>query len=181
MVISMSVVLLGRGNQYVRIGPHAELALLSIPIDTWGRYWLTVALLSLTNAIAVFSSEVVQPAIEYPVYNPAHHHISRYSKIELFALTNVKFTCTSVRQVFVILISVTQIDLALWQTLTGSILSCFCVWFILGTKTFQTETDHTPTDTTTELAMLVADREIQSCCRGSILNSNKQIGEVVAA
>jgi hypothetical protein len=157
MVIAMFVAALGQDNHYIRFGPHIELTLLSVPIDTWSRYWLTVTLLSLINAIAVFSQEVVQPALEYRVYNPAYHNISRYSKRELFVLTNVKFTCNGVRQVFVILISVTQIDLALWQTLTGSILSLACVWRILGTKTFQPETNRTPTATSTELAMLVAD------------------------
>ena len=60
-VVAAAIVLLrahGGDEPYMRCGPHEDLVVLGIAVDTWSRWWGVVGMLSITGAAEVYSSEV---------------------------------------------------------------------------------------------------------------------------
>jgi hypothetical protein len=70
------------------------------------------------------------------VYNPDKKVITEFSKFELQLYANGMWIITSLRNVMMIVISISQIDVALLQVLYGELTSLYTIRMLLNEKSF---------------------------------------------
>ena len=99
---------------YFRWGPHADLVVVSVVVDTPGRYAALLVLLAAAGVVKVLVSEIGEPVLIFNVYNPDKAVITDFSRTQLLVYANVYFLVSNARRVFEVLVTVTQIDIALF-------------------------------------------------------------------
>lgn len=121
---------------YFRWGPHADLVVVSVVVDTPGRYAALLALLAAAGVVKVVVSEIGEPVLIFNVYNPDKAVITDFSRAQLLVYANLFFLVSNARRVFEVLVTVTQIDIALFAVLTEQLASIAVVSFLVCEKRF---------------------------------------------
>jgi hypothetical protein len=70
------------------------------------------------------------------VYNPDKKEITEFSKLQLYFYANSMFLINNIRYIFTILISITQIDIALFSVLVEQVIVIFTIKMLLNEKKF---------------------------------------------
>jgi hypothetical protein len=70
------------------------------------------------------------------VYNPDKKEITEFSKSQLYFYANSMFLINNIRYIFTILISVTQIDIALFSVLVEQLIVIITIKMLLNEKKF---------------------------------------------
>ena len=83
--------------------------IISVKIDTYTKYGCLLGMI--INIMKVVSQEIGIPILGFNVYNPDKKHITEFTKLELQA--NTMFMISSIRSMFMVLVSISQIDIAL--------------------------------------------------------------------
>jgi hypothetical protein len=83
------------------------------------------------------------PILGFNVYNPDKKNIPDFSKNELQLLANSMYMISSIRAILMVVVSVTQIDIALWTVLSSEITSFFTIRMLLNEKTFNADPNET--------------------------------------
>ncbi len=138
-------------STYFRWGPNTNLIVISVRIDTWIKYWVLVLFMGLIKSSETIIGEIASPILGFNVYNPDKKKITEFTKNELNFLANVHWMITGVRGVIMMMISISQIDLALIGLLCSEVTSIFVVRHLLNEKEFVFG------DTITELECFVED------------------------
>jgi len=73
------------------------------------------------------------------VYNPDKKEITEFSKSQLYFYANAMFLINNIRYIFTILISVTQIDIALFSVLVEQVIVIITIKMLLNEKKFLNE------------------------------------------
>ena len=94
------------------------------------------------KASNVFISEIVGPILGFNIYNPDKIVITDFTKFELQVYGNVNFLINGFKRIMTIMISITQIDLALIGMLSGEIISFYTIRMLLNEKTFKKDTEN---------------------------------------
>tara|TARA_B100000575_G_C22987020_1_gene569295 strand:- start:8 stop:517 length:510 start_codon:yes stop_codon:yes gene_type:complete len=129
-------------DKYFRWGvpklDEEPLIVLSVKIDNYYKYSSVLFFIGCIRIIKVGVSEITDPILSFTIYNPDKKNIIDFSKNELQFYANLLYLIDSIRYVFTLMITITQIDLALFSVLIGEITSFFTIRMLLNEKTFST-------------------------------------------
>ena len=127
-------------DKYFRLGiPKSNeepLIVLSIKIDNYYKYSCVLFLIACIRIIKVGVSEIADPVLSFTIYNPDKKNIIDFSKNELQFYANLLYFIDNIRYIFTLMITITQIDLALFSVLVGDITTLFTIRMLLNEKTF---------------------------------------------
>ena len=135
-IILSSVISLGKENKYFRMGWSDDFVLVGISIDSNFKYVTLLLLIAVMNAIKVIVSELGEPVLIFNVYNPDKKIITDFTRKQLLIYANLFFFVSNTRRVFDILITVTQIDIALFSIVLEQIVSMCTVCLLVKEKRF---------------------------------------------
>ena len=134
-------------DKYFRWGvpklDEEPLIVLSVKIDNYYKYSSVLFFIGCIRIIKVGVSEITDPILSFTIYNPDKKNIIDFSKNELQFYANLLYLIDSIRYVFTLMITITQIDLALFSVLIGEITSFFTIRMLLNEKTFNEYTEIT--------------------------------------
>jgi len=136
IIIGVIIIFSSREDNYWNWGPNKDLLVISVKIDTWVKYYwllLFIAILKISNVII---SEVAHPILGFNIYNPDKKIITEFTKNQLQIYGNLMYFIDSVRGVFTILITISQVDVALVGVLISEITGIFTIRMLLNEKTF---------------------------------------------
>lgn len=139
IVVSLVVALRDESSTYFRWGPQQDLVAISVRINTWSRWLCLVILIMLVRAVETVVGEVGGPILGFRIYNPDCKEVKDFTYNQLSFLGNAMWLCSGVRGVFSMMISITQIDLALMGVVFSEIVSFVLVRALLKEKKFITE------------------------------------------
>jgi hypothetical protein len=123
-------------NTYLTYGPNKELNVLSVKIDTIAKYlWLQVFLF-VVECSRVFINEVSSPILGFNIYNPDKKVITDFSKYELQLFANTMWLINSLIGTLFVMITISQIDIALLRVLYSEITTIVTIRMLLNEKTF---------------------------------------------
>ena len=88
------------------------------------------------NITKVIISEIGEPVMVFNVYNPDKKVITDFTKFQLKFYANTMFMISNTRRVFDTMITVTQIDIALFAVLIEQLTSLVTVTLLVNEKTF---------------------------------------------
>jgi hypothetical protein len=129
---------------YIRFGPSTGLFLLSVLLDTWPRYFAALGVICALSVSDILVNEIANPILGFSIYNPDKRVIKGFTRNELQAMANTHFAINSIRWTMSVVISVTQIDLALFSAVFKEATTFFTIRYLLNQKEFTTETDDIP-------------------------------------
>uniref|UniRef100_A0A6C0JF41 Uncharacterized protein n=1 Tax=viral metagenome TaxID=1070528 RepID=A0A6C0JF41_9ZZZZ len=130
-------------SKYFRTGWHDDLILISVPINSFARYFITCLFLIAIEISDVIIGEIAHPIIGFNIYNPDKKIITDFTKNELQLYGNTMYIIEALKRILMIVISITQIDFALYRVLFGNIASIFTIRMILNEKSYTLSNDNT--------------------------------------
>ncbi len=131
-----AVLLCDRSGTYWNIGPNENLVVISIHVNTAGKYVGLLFLILFVNVMKVLSEEIGMPILGFNIYNPDKKIITEFTKNELQLYGNSMFMISAIRGIFMTLFIVSQIDIAFWSVIIREIASFFTIRMILNEKQF---------------------------------------------
>ncbi len=121
---------------YWNYGPNQHLMVISVPINDWNRYWGLLTIISLFRISEVIIGEIAHPILDFSIYNPDKTEIHDFTKNQLQFYANSMYLVDSIRRAFTIMITISQLDIALFGAIVGEVASFFTIRFLLNQKTF---------------------------------------------
>lgn len=126
-------------DEYMRFGPSDTLVIFGTKIDTWHKYIvcnLLVACLQMTDMII---TDVAGPVLNFNIFNPDKKVITDFQKTELQLYAQTLWLTTSIKNTIMMMVTITQLDIALFKVISGEVASIFTVRMILNEKEFRPE------------------------------------------
>ena len=123
-------------SKYFRFGPQEDLIVISVQINTINKYIVFNLVTSVLKIFEVIIDEVGFPILSFNVYNPDKKVITEFSKNELQFYTNSMYGVSNLRGVLIIVISVSQFDLALINVIVSELTTIFTIRILLNEKEF---------------------------------------------
>ena len=129
-------------SKYWRWGPHPDFILISTVIDNWTSYGILLFLVAFLKISQCYISEVAHPIIGFNIYNPDKKVITEFTKFELQLYGNSMYAIDAIRTVLMIMMSITQVDIAVWGVICSEGTSLFTIRMLLNDKTFSPSDEH---------------------------------------
>jgi hypothetical protein len=123
-------------SKYFRFGPNDDLIIISILINTWGKWVLAILFIGVVKCCEVIVNELGNPIIVFRVYNPDCKVITDFTKNELNIITNAMWFVNDFRKIIMIVVSITQVDLAIMSLMMSEVMSIITVRILLNDKVF---------------------------------------------
>jgi hypothetical protein len=123
-------------SKYFRFGPNDDFIFISVQINTMQKYCSLLTLIFVNDVVRVIIQEFGDPVLYMNVYNPDKKEITEFSKAQLYFYANSMFLINNIRYIFTILISVTQIDIALFSVLVEQVIVIITIKMLLDEKKF---------------------------------------------
>ena len=123
-------------SKYFRFGPSDDFIFISVQINTTQKYCSLLTLIFVNDIVRVIIQEFGDPVLYMNVYNPDKKEITEFSKAQLYFYANSMFLINNIRYIFTILISVTQIDIALFSVLVEQVIVIITIKMLLDEKKF---------------------------------------------
>ncbi len=139
LLIIGSIWVTDTNGAYWTIGPNDNLIVVSVKIDTWKKYIGLLAIISLVQIIKIAASEIGDPILGFTIYNPDKKVIKGFTKNEIQILANSSYMISSIRSVFMTVVTLSQIDVALWSVIIAEVTTFFTVRILLNGKKFVEE------------------------------------------
>ena len=144
----------GSKNSYIRVGPSPDFHILDVNIDTWGKYAVLILFLCIINSAQIISEDIGMPILGFNIFNPDKKEITDFTKLELQVYGNTMYAISSVRSVFMTMVTIAQIDVAVISVLIKEIVSIYTIRMLLNEKTFISKpstTEYDPVDNSVEM------------------------------
>jgi hypothetical protein len=138
MITTLIIVCIFRDDNstYFRFGPSEDLIVISVLINTWGK-WIGLQLfIGVLKSCDVLVNELGSPILGFRIYNPDKKIINDFTKNELNFLANAMWFTNSFRSVLMVVVNITQFDIALSGMIMSEIMSIFTVRHLLNAKKF---------------------------------------------
>jgi len=135
-IVGCAVYFCGTSGTYWRFGPHADLVIISVEIDTWRKYGLLLAMIAIVESSRVVVEEFGMPVLGFSIYNPDKKVVTAFSKNELQFFANAMFFISAIRSVLLVMVQISQLDIALWGVLVSQCASVITIRQLLNEKTF---------------------------------------------
>ena len=137
LIILLGLVLgLDNDGKYARFGPNDDLVIISVKIDTYTKYTLVLLLIAMINCIQILSEDIGMPIVGFNVFNPDKKHIDEFSKLELQVYANTMFMIGAIRNVFLTMVTISQMDIAIFSVMIKELTSFYTIRMLLNEKTF---------------------------------------------
>ena len=136
-IVVLSIASMNINGIYLRFGPNDNLVIVSVLIDTWFKYLVLLFVISTINVIKVVSEDVGMPILGFNIYNPDKKVITDFSRFELEIMANIMYLICSIRELFLILITISQIDIAIFDVIVKGVASFYTIELILNEKIFE--------------------------------------------
>lgn len=133
-------------SPYWQIGYNNHLVLLSVKINSPDKYFALLALIGIINWSKVIIDNIAMPVLNFSIYNPEKKYIYDLSKNELQFFGNSIYLVTNLRRLLLTLISISQIDIAIWSIISSQISSAYVIYHLLNEKAFQTSANYISND-----------------------------------
>lgn len=125
----------GKSN-YFRCGWYEDFIFISIKIDTCKKYLFLCIMLILSGISNVIILDIAHPILFQYVYNPDKKEITEFTLIELNILANTMYFIEMFKRVLTVLVTISQIDVALLSGLSEQFAGLFTVRYLLKQKKF---------------------------------------------
>lgn len=139
LVISL-VVCFQTYDTYFRWGVPSKnespLIVLSVKIDNYYKYVALLALITIIRIVKVLVNEIADTILSFTIYNPDKKIIREFTKCELQFYGNYIYLIDSLRYVFTLMITITQIDLALYGVFIDQLTTLVTIRLLLNEKKF---------------------------------------------
>lgn len=136
IIIGVISIFSSREDKYWNWGPNKDLLVISVKIDTWVKYYWLMLFIGILKISNVIISEVAHPILGFNIYNPDKKVITEFTKNQLQIYGNLMYFIDSVRGVFTILITISQVDVALFGVFVSEITGIYTVRMLLDEKEF---------------------------------------------
>ena len=146
IILTLIILFESSTSKYWRFGPSNDLILISAVIDTWTKYWIVVSIIGTLKITQCFIAEIAHPIIGFRIYNPDLHVITDFTKLQLQFYGNAMYTLDAIRDVLMIIVSITQVDIALWGVLFSEGASIFTIRMLLNEKRFDKDYQPVPSE-----------------------------------
>jgi hypothetical protein len=100
------------------------------------KYYSLLTLIFVNDIIRVIIQEFGDPILYMTVYNPDKKEIADFSKAQLYFYANTMFLINNIRRIFTLLISITQIDIALFSVVIEQVVVIVTIKMLLDEKKF---------------------------------------------
>lgn len=141
-IVSSVVYSCATAGTYWRVGPHADLVIISVKIDTWQKYGLLLGLIAIVESSRIVVEEIGMPVLGFSIYNPDKKVVTEFSKNELQFFANAMFFISAIRGVLQMMVQISQLDVAIWGVIISQCASVVTIRHLLNQKTFGNENDH---------------------------------------
>jgi len=143
IVISVVIFNNNNNNNYFKYGPNDDLDILGIKINTTDKYIYLQLFLCFVEMSRAWTNEIASPILGFNIYNPDKKIITEFTKNELQLLANIMWLINSLTNALFILITISQIDIAILRILYSEITTIFTIRLLLNDKTFIDENETT--------------------------------------
>lgn len=140
-IVSLFISIFASNSQYFRFGPNPDFVIISVEIYNYYRYIILLTMITCINIIKVIIQEIGEPILVFNIYNPDKKVITEFTNCELQLYGNMMFFVSNLRRVFEIMVTVTQIDIALYSVFIEQLTSIVTVSFLVNEKKFELEKD----------------------------------------
>ena len=141
IIITIPIIMMDNGSsKYFRWGWSDDLVLISVPINTKERYICVCFYIVLIKCSGVLIGEIANPIIAFNIYNPDKKVITDFNKNELQLYGNMMWLIDGFKNLLLIMISITQIDLALVGLISSELMTIVTIRMLLNEKEFKPET-----------------------------------------
>lgn len=130
-------------SPYFRFGPNDDFILISVKIDDWKKYSMLLLIISFIEFTKVMIEDLGTPILVFNIYNPDKKVITDFNKNELQIYGNSMFLVNNLRYIFQVLVTVTQLDIAVFSVLVAQISGIITIRFLLNEKKYGSQVDNT--------------------------------------
>ena len=123
-------------SPYFRIGPQDDLILVSVNINTYGKYYALLIVIATIQISAVLIEDLGLPILTFNIYNPDKHIITDFTKNELQIYGNLMFLINNLRYIFQVLVTITQIDIAVFSVFAAQLTGVITIRYLLNEKQY---------------------------------------------
>lgn len=136
VVVACAIYSCGTSGNYWRFGPHPDLVIVAVQIDTWQKYGLLLTLIAIVESSRVVVEEFGMPVLGFSIYNPDKKVLTDFSKNELQFFANAMFFVSAIRGVLLVMVQISQLDIAIWGVIISQCASIITIRHLLNEKTF---------------------------------------------
>lgn len=136
VIILVSIFNDNKNGTYFRFGPYDDFILIGIKVDNWLKWSLVLFFIGLIKGCDVLVNEIGSPILGFRVYNPDCKIITDFTKNELNFLTNSMWFTNNFRSLLMIVVNISQFDIALCGVIISEFISIFTVRYLLNEKNF---------------------------------------------
>ena len=139
----ISIILLFKDDKstYLRWGPQDDLIIISVAINNMTKYFMLLGIIAIIKISDVVIAEIASPIIGFNIYNPDKKVITEFTKNELQFYGNSMYLIDAIKAVLLIMVNISQIDIALWGVLISETTSLFTIRMLLNEKEFKLNND----------------------------------------
>ena len=139
----ISIILLFKDDKstYLRWGPQDDLIIISVAINNMTKYFMLLGIIAIIKISDVVIAEIASPIIGFNIYNPDKKVITEFTKNELQFYGNSMYLIDAIKAVLLIMVNISQIDIALWGVLISETTSLFTIRMLLNEKEFKLKND----------------------------------------
>jgi hypothetical protein len=139
IIIVLSIIFLKEeNNTYFNFGPNENLFILSVKINTYKKYIILQIYLCIIEIVRVIVNDIASPILAFNVYNPDKKVITDFTKNELQILTNTMWIINSLTTAMFVVVTISQIDIALLRVVYSELTQIYTVRILLNEKKFIT-------------------------------------------
>ena len=120
----------------LRVGYSKDLVVLGITIDTLDKYLVLQVIIFLVEFFHSIIFEFANPIMYFQVFDSKHKYITDFTKFELQLYAQSLWFITSLKQGFMLLVSITQIDITICKIIYGEIAVVIVIRNLLNNKIF---------------------------------------------
>ena len=142
-IVSIIMLQFATDSPYFRFGPNDDFILIAVKIDDWNKYSMLLLIISFIEFTRVMIEDLGTPILIFNIYNPDKKVITDFNKNELQIYGNSMFLVNNLRYVFQILVTVTQLDIAIFSVLVAQISGIITIRFLLNEKKYGSPVDNT--------------------------------------
>ncbi len=128
-------------STYLRCGPHHDLNVLGIQINSWKHYIGLQFFLAAVEITDVIINEIASPILSFNIYNPDKKEITQFTRWELQFYGNTMWMLNGLKRVLMVVVSISQIDIALLRVVYSELTSFYTIRMLLLEKKFPKEDD----------------------------------------
>ena len=136
-VITLILIFRDDNSTYLRWGPQQDLIIISVAINDMTKYFLLLGVIAIIKISDVVIAEIASPIIGFNIYNPDKKIITEFTKNELQFYGNSMYLINAIKAVLLIMVNISQIDIALWGVFVSETTSLFTIRMLLNEKEFK--------------------------------------------